>query len=47
MLVPELSLEFCATGINGVQLSLQSTEVISGVKRLQSVFEVLPQPLAH
>jgi len=30
-----------------VQLSLQSTEVISGVKRLQFVFEGLPQPLAH
>ncbi len=46
-LVPELSLGFCATGINGVRLSFQSTEVISGVERLQFVFEGLSQSLAH
>ena len=46
-LVPELSLIFCATGFDVVQLSFQSTEVISGVERLQFVFEGLPQPLAH
>ena len=42
-----LSLIFCATGFDVVQLSFQSTEVISGVERLQFVFEVLPQTLAH
>ena len=46
-LVPELSLIFCATGFEVVQLSFQSTEVISGVERLQFVFEGLSKPLAY
>ncbi len=46
-LIPELSLIFCATGFDVVQLSFQSTEVISGVERLQFVFEGLSQSLAH
>ena len=45
--VPELSLEFCATVINGVQVKLQSTELISVFERLQLVLEGLKKPLAH
>ena len=45
--VPELSLVFGATGLDGGQLSLSSIAVISSSERLQLVFEGLTKPLAH